>query len=329
MSDHLESKAGVEFQREQQQKENDFRNREILLKETELDLKREESHRSRWSSPLVVAIAVAAAGVFGNAAVTWWTSREQEKLERERAEAARILEVIKTNDADKAANNLAFLLDAGLISDSNTRKSLSTFLQARPPGKGPSLPSLVPTATIEVDPQFKQIQETVPQLGKPRLPAVLADDAYQAVYDQANIIWIKSLFSILTLPTDAARKVTWQEDTNYSKDLKFFNDDWLKTQFADVPDGKYPPHGGVAYYWLQNPDQWKWVGWRKWYCRFFNQIRYQQFENGTVVGIFHSDPAKDAGQIFIVLNDNSWLTKPAPSVAPSCIADPVGPHAEP
>jgi hypothetical protein len=165
----------------------------------------------------LLAILVAAVAAFGNVGVAWWNSREQHILERERAElnrdlettkseGARILEIIKTNDADRAADNLKFLLDAGLISDPHTNKSLAAYLQTRIPGKGPSLPSLVPTTAIEADPQFKQIQETVGQLGTPRLPAVLADDAYQAVYENAKIIWIKSLLSILVLPNEGGKK---------------------------------------------------------------------------------------------------------------------------
>jgi hypothetical protein len=326
MSDHLEPKSDGGSRHDQQQKENDFRDRELIVKEAELALKREESNRSRWSSPLVVAVSVAAAGVVGNAGVAWWNSRGQEQLEKERAEGARILEVIKTNDPDRAADNLKFLLNAGLIADPKTRTSLSAYLQDRKPGTGPSLPATGsgPTPTVETDPQFKQIQETVVQLGKPRLPAALADDAYQAFYDQAHIVWVKSLYTILILPTVPTRKVIWQEDTNYAKEKNYFDDNWLKTQFPGVPADRDPPHGGVAYYWLQNPGQWEWIGWRRWYCRYFHQIRYQQFENGTVFGIYRSDENNDAGHIFVVMSDNSWLMKPVRTAAPKCIKDPVG-----
>jgi hypothetical protein len=195
---------------------------------------------------------------------------------------ARVLEMLKTNDPDRAASNLKFLLDAGLVSDTKTQESLATFLKKRDPGKGPSLPASVPSISIDADPQFKQIQETVPRLGKPRLPAVLADDAYQAVYDNANIIWIKPLLSILLLPTDGRKQTTWQVDTDWAKDRKLFDDEWLKTQFDAIPNGKYPPHGGVAYNWLKNPDQWKWIGWRIWYCRF--SIRYDT--NNSKMALF-------------------------------------------
>jgi hypothetical protein len=49
-----------------------------------------------------------------------------EKLEEAKAEAVRILEVIRTDNPDKAATNLKFLVDAGLISDDARRASIRT-----------------------------------------------------------------------------------------------------------------------------------------------------------------------------------------------------------
>jgi hypothetical protein len=53
----------------------------------------------------------------------------------------RILEVIRANDPDKAAVNLKFLVDAGLISDTVRRKDLQAFLDNRIDGQGPALPT--------------------------------------------------------------------------------------------------------------------------------------------------------------------------------------------
>jgi len=296
------------------------------------------SGESLWSSPLVLAILAAAVGLIGNVGVTWLNSSEQRKLEQERAlfndklessksEAARILEVIKT-DPEKAANNLKFLIETGLVSDRNIQKSVTEYL-AKNPGKGPSLPSSLPTGPIEIDPQFKTIYGAAPQLGKPRLPAELADDAYQAVYDGANVIWIKSLYTIYVLPHDHIKeKLKREADTDYAKDPNLFEDEWLKTKFGDVPNDKYPPHGGVAYFWLKDPKNWDWIGWRLWYCRFFNQIRYQYFDNGIALGIFHENPRTNRGNIFVVLDDNSWLVRHAVDTdAPICIQNPYGPRA--
>jgi hypothetical protein len=339
-ADHQRREPG-DLQHEQQQKENEFRDRDLALKEEELKLKQKELDRSRWynspSFPLLLAISGAiVTGGFG-VLTSGWNSNAQLTLEDEKArlsrdletaksEAALILEIIKTNDPDKAANNLKFLLDAGLITEAKRKESLTAFLDKTGAGKGPSLPASVPITSIDVDPQFKQIQETFPTLGKPRLPAELALDAYQAVYENANILWVRSLLTIFVLPTDGPSRTTWQvNDTDWSKDPKLFDDNWLRSQFTEIPADRYPPHGGVAYYWLQNPAQWKVIGWRKWYCRFYSQIRYQQFENGTVFGNFHLNPDEDAGQIFVLFKDGSWFSRLALSPAPSCLADPL-PH---
>jgi hypothetical protein len=62
-------------------------------------------------------------------------------LEQTKAEAARILEVVKTNDPDKAAANLKFLVDTGLIADQTIRQQLQTYLGTRNPGEGVFLPT--------------------------------------------------------------------------------------------------------------------------------------------------------------------------------------------
>jgi hypothetical protein len=94
----------------------------------EVGLKSKEINRSRWTNPLVIGVFAAAVAAVGNAGVTLISSYQQVSLERERAtltqklnfdqsqamlnleqaksEGARILEVVKTNDPDKAAANL-------------------------------------------------------------------------------------------------------------------------------------------------------------------------------------------------------------------------------
>jgi hypothetical protein len=163
--------AGPEQQR--WQAELRLRERELDIKERaaaqdaaqkarELDVKLADQRWARWTNPLVLAVFAAALAAFGN---TWLAyvngaaqreleltrSNEQVKLEREKAEgqlrienskaeAARILEVIKTADTEKAAENLKFLLEAGLITDPGRKKSLEGFLARRKPGEGPSIP---------------------------------------------------------------------------------------------------------------------------------------------------------------------------------------------
>lgn len=62
-----------------------------------------------------MAILAATLAAVGNAIVAVVNGLEQRQLERQKGEETRILEMIKTGDPDKAAENLKFLLDSGLI----------------------------------------------------------------------------------------------------------------------------------------------------------------------------------------------------------------------
>ena len=126
----------LEFEREKWRAEYELRKRE-------LDLKERDATRSQWSSPLVLAISAGVVAGFFNAAIAWVNGIQARTVEETRAEAARILEVIKTGDADKAAVNLKFLVDAGLISDIPRRNNIQAFLDIRTTGQGPALPSEV------------------------------------------------------------------------------------------------------------------------------------------------------------------------------------------
>jgi hypothetical protein len=124
---------------------------EYELRKREIEIKERDQSRSRWSSPVVLAVLAAALAGLGNAAVTRLNGLEQRKLEAEKAvqarimeetkaEATRILEVIKTGDADKFAVNLKFLVDTGLITNSDRIEKIQAFLDHRLAGRGPALP---------------------------------------------------------------------------------------------------------------------------------------------------------------------------------------------
>lgn len=137
------------FEREKWEVERAFREREIAIKEREqqsqeadLALKKAEHEVAHWKSPLVVAIFAASIAAIGNAILAYENAKSQTRLEAQKAEQARILEMIKTGSPDKAAENLKFLLKTGLISDPAIRSELAKFLDSRQPGTGPSLPSV-------------------------------------------------------------------------------------------------------------------------------------------------------------------------------------------
>jgi hypothetical protein len=125
-----------------------FREREIAIKEREqttregdLQLKAKELARSRWSNPLLLAIVAAFIAALSNAGVAWYSNGARRELDKNKFEADRILEAIKTNsDPDKAAINLAFLVKAGLVSNPDVKVPLEKYLAGRTKGEGAALP---------------------------------------------------------------------------------------------------------------------------------------------------------------------------------------------
>jgi hypothetical protein len=154
--DELERER-LKFEQQKWRDEVVLRQQELEIKrldqkaqEEEIKLKREELNNSRWSSPLIVAILGATLAGGLNLYLNHLNASDQlyledsrakttEALEKEKAEAARILEVVKTGDPDKAAENLKVLLDTYLISDKDTRTHLQTYLDNREAGQGIAL----------------------------------------------------------------------------------------------------------------------------------------------------------------------------------------------
>jgi hypothetical protein len=126
-------------------------NADYALRKREIEIKEREENRSRWTNPLVIAILAASIAAVGNATVTWMNGLEQRSLERSRAEQAarleeskaeaeRILESIKTLNPEKAAANLKFLLEAGLIMEPSRRASLQKYVEGQPKSTTPTIP---------------------------------------------------------------------------------------------------------------------------------------------------------------------------------------------
>jgi hypothetical protein len=130
-----------EFEKAAKLRELAIAEREQTVKEGELEIKRKDQASSQWRSPLIVGIFAAAIAACGNAWVSYSNANALRDLEALKAEQTRLLEMIKTGDPDKAAENLRFLINAGLIADSSLRTSVTEFLAKRKPGSGPALPS--------------------------------------------------------------------------------------------------------------------------------------------------------------------------------------------
>ncbi|QPF81978.1 hypothetical protein IC762_19485 [Bradyrhizobium genosp. L] len=93
-------------------------------------------------SPILIAVWTAAIAALGNGVVSYMNGRQMYALEHEKAQSAVILEVVKTNSPDRAAGNLAFLVEIGVISEEQAGERLKNYLKTRVAGQGPSLPSV-------------------------------------------------------------------------------------------------------------------------------------------------------------------------------------------
>jgi SH3-like domain-containing protein len=105
----------------------------------EADLKRSEVEKSSKLNPILIAVWTAAIAAIGNGVVSWLNGQQMHRLESAKAQSAVILEVVKTNSPDKAANNLAFLLEIGVITQEQAGERLGNFLKSRGAGQGPSI----------------------------------------------------------------------------------------------------------------------------------------------------------------------------------------------
>jgi hypothetical protein len=86
------------------------------------------------------------------------------------------------------------------------------------------------------------------------------------------------------------------------------------------PKDKKPPESRVAELWSQNPEQWKWIGWREWSCPFvLEKFYYQRFENGIIFGVLPTSETLGLSQIFAYANTGDWKsTLSEPVEAPAC-----------
>lgn len=70
---------------------------------------------------------------------------------------------MKTGDPDKAANNLRFLIDTGLIVDPKRMQAMKTYLANRKPGEGP----VVGVAAVPaLEDQLRQMEADLKQKEK-------------------------------------------------------------------------------------------------------------------------------------------------------------------
>jgi len=184
----------------------------------------------------------------------------------------------------------------------------------------PTLPASVmsPTATVQpaICPDFKAVYDSHhKELGAP-IAACDTTAAYWAIYQHADVLWLENVLSFYVLPTTLESKWIVQRDPDWSTDPDLYDEAKAKQRFHP-PAGVLAPLLGIANHWQQLKQL---LGWRIWDCaRGHNRVYYQEFENGFMVGTLGLSLNKyTEGEIIVLLNDHSWFSRLAPSIAPRC-----------
>ena len=71
-----------------------------------MSVKEREVRKSRWSSPLVLAILGATIAALGNAVVAVYNGYSAHQLEQNKADADRVLEIVKSHDPVTVSSQL-------------------------------------------------------------------------------------------------------------------------------------------------------------------------------------------------------------------------------
>lgn len=147
---------------------------------------------------------------------------------------------------------------------------------------------------------------SIPQLGKPTGPIEETDGVYQASHEHAMVVSLLPTLDVFIFPKDRKIKAVRQHAAAFTDGRKWFDDASLRAIFHP-PKDKKPPESRVAELWSQNPEQWKWIGWREWSCPFaLQKFYYQRFESGIIFGVLPTSETLGFSQIFAYANTGDW-----------------------
>ena len=235
MSNHHASETsgpatGILFEREKWEDEKAFRREELALKKAdqrrldqELDLKLRESKRSRWWNPLVIAIIAAALAGVGNAVVALLNGNSQQRVEEQKAESERILAAIKTNDPASAATNLKFLVDAGLIKQTQTAEYISKLVKEGKPEQLPVLPAAVDSIVSDLESENtvarRAARRMLGQQGAAAIPAITDLLAKNRNHATANYRQVLGAVEALAEMNVTDRCAAYKKDPQLRRDV--------------------------------------------------------------------------------------------------------------
>jgi hypothetical protein len=100
---------------------------DLKLRRDELELKRKETSKSVWSSPLLLGVVGLFATVLASIVQNSCQTYANRELERQKFESAEVQKALETDDTLVAQRRLGRLLDLSLITDENLKGSIANW----------------------------------------------------------------------------------------------------------------------------------------------------------------------------------------------------------
>ena len=169
---------------------------------------------------------------------------------------------------------------------------------------------LVWFTSIPVNPLFRSAYDAnTRELGNPTAKAQSAGEMpYQAAHELAMVFWSQALVGFYKLPHDQKMRWEFEYDPTWDDQNPVWGDDKQLRELIRPPEGKNPPHYGVASHWHKNPQNWeKQIGWLNWDCLFYRDtVFFQRFEHGMLIGPLRVSKKLEVADVLVILDDHSW-----------------------
>lgn len=147
-----------------------------------------------------------------------------------------------------------------------------------------------------------------PELGAPISPPRRLVNVYQGFHETGIMIWIFDLNTFYILKSSDN---SWVEIVGppYPDDSCYYLQDCVDDK-ARAPDGLHAPIGGGYEVWEQFRDD---IGWQLGHCVFKEEVTYERFENGFMIGPLQASPKNKTAVAIAVIDgghDRSWRWPP-------------------
>jgi hypothetical protein len=185
-----------------------------------------------------------------------------------------------------------------------------------------SLKTAQPTAVHPVfEDAYKAFTTKLGSPAQPAQPAALDQtefnrSALMISHDRAIVLWIRRQLTLYRLNTTGKWEPRPHSAEVSETDKKWWDNDWLRQQFA-TPADRLPPFGGIAYEWLNDPPDWKGIGWVQWSCGLDGtRVFEQSFVGGLILGPFPARRDLNEAQIIVLFSDGTWAGRRVAGSAP-------------